>query len=69
MKTTVTLSISELESLIKKAKEGCDDVYVSIVEIEVIQPSKCYMDSDRIDARLLSGYAECNSKWIYSNRK
>lgn len=69
MKTTVTLSISELESLIEKAKEGCDDVYVPVVEIRVIQHSKCYLDSDRIDALLLSGYADCNGKWFYSNKK
>lgn len=69
MKITITLSIEELENLIEKAKEGCDDVYVPVVEIEAIQHGKYYMDSDRIDARLLSGYADCNSKWIYSNKK
>lgn len=69
MKTTITLSIEELESLIKKAKEANSGDYIPCVEITVNKPRKYHGESDEVDASLLSGWAECNNKWFYTNKK
>ena len=64
----ITLSVAELESLIAKAQDRCDSVYIPVVEVIVRKRMNYHGISDVIDAYLVSGYSDGDSEFIYSNK-
>ena len=69
MKTTLTISIKDLENIIQTAKNHLeyDNNVCDCLEIEVIKKAKYHNYSDTIHVSMQSSYAECNSKFIWQN--
>lgn len=63
----ISITIQDLEILLKEAKKKYNRETNSCVEIRVVKPAKYHGDSDKIEASLQSGWAECNSHHFYSN--
>lgn len=67
----ITLSITELEEILAKAKEnfanrrhGDDSEYI---QIRATRGRRHHLESDKIEVEQLSNYAECNGAIIFKN--
>lgn len=66
MKSTITITVKDLERIIEEAKYNYkrDNSLAMCVELESAKPNDEYAKSDTIRVRQLSGYAECDPKTI-----
>ncbi len=69
MKTKISLRIEDLEALLKAAKERLNDQHSPCVDIEVQIKTDQHGGSDTVWAYLQSGWAECDSDFIYTNKQ
>lgn len=63
---SITIRIMDLEEILRKAKEQIkrDSDLIPVIEIESAKHGKYHGDSDTMRIRILSAYAECDSKTL-----
>lgn len=71
MKTTLQITIEDLEKIIEDAKmlRRHDSSLSSTIELSVLKSCDTHTGSDLVSSTLKSGYAECVGKCIYFNSK